>query len=101
MAQFGGRAVRDDAAFLKHDDPIEIGDRRRPVSDCRYGAIAHQRLECRLDLDLDLGVERGDRLVEHADRRVLEQRAGSPQTLPLPAGELGAPLADDRRIALR
>ena len=24
MAQFGGRAVRDDAAFLKHDDPIEM-----------------------------------------------------------------------------
>ena len=43
----------------------------------------------------------GGRLVEDQDRRVLEDRPGDRQPLPLAARERRAALADDRVVALR
>jgi hypothetical protein len=51
-------------------------------------------LQLLLDRRLDLGVERRGRLVEHQDRRVLQQHAGDGDALALAAGELDAALAD-------
>ena len=53
----------------------------------------HQLVEIVLDRRLDLEVERGGGLVEHQDRRVLQQHAGDRDTLALAAGELDAALA--------
>ena len=47
-----------------------------------------------LDRGLDLAVERGGGLVEHQDRRVLEDHARDRDALALAAGELDAALAD-------
>ena len=55
-------------------------------------AISVSRL-C-LDRGLDLAVERGGGLVEHQDRRVLQDHAGDGDALALAAGELDAALAD-------
>ena len=55
-------------------------------------AVLHEQLR--------LGVERRRRLVEHENRRVLEQRARNRQPLPLAAGEPLSPLADHRVVAV-
>ena len=57
------------------------------------------RVEALLDRRLDLGVERRGRLVEHQDRRVLEQHARDRDALALAAGQLDAALADMRVVA--
>ena len=48
---------------------------------------------------LDLGIERRGRLVQHQDRRVLEERAGERDALPLAARQLDPALAQMRVIA--
>ncbi len=50
--------------------------------------------QSRLDLGLGLGVERGCRLVQQQDRRVLEQGPRDPHPLLLAARELQTALAD-------
>ena len=66
------------------------------------GRPALGQLEQRLlDHPLGLGVERGGRLIEDQDRRVLEEHAGDREPLLLPAGELDAALADDRVQPIR
>ena len=62
---------------------------------------AHQAVERLLDHRLVLGVDRRQRLVEHQDRRVAQQRAGDGDALALAARELDALLADHRAVALR
>ena len=47
-----------------------------------------------LDARLGLDVERAGRLVEHQDRRILEDRAGDRDALALAARKLAAALAD-------
>ena len=60
--------------------------------------LAHQLLQAFLDRRLDLRIERRGRLVEHQDRRVLQDDAGDGDALALAAGELDAALADMRGI---
>ena len=55
--------------------------------------------ELLLDRDLDLAVERRGRLVEHQDRRVLQDHARERDALALAARELHAALADVRVVA--
>ena len=45
--------------------------------------IAHQLLECRLNRQFALGIERRGRLVEQQDRRILQYGAGNRQSLAL------------------
>ena len=52
-----------------------------------------------LDACLGLDVERAGRLVEHEDRRVLQDRAGDRDALALAARKLAAALADGRIVA--
>ena len=63
--------------------------------------VRHQALERLLHEPLRFGVERGRRLVEDQDRRVLENRTGDVDALDLAAGEHSARHADDRVVALR
>ena len=49
-----------------------------------------------LDRGLDLGIERRGRLVQHQDRRILDDHAGDGDALALTAGQLHAALAHMR-----
>ena len=94
--QAGVPAALRDAPVLEHDDQIGAPDGRQPVSDNHRGAPSQQLRKRLEDQRFGLGVEAGRRLVEQQDRRVLEQRAGDRDALPLPAGEGHAALADRR-----
>ena len=92
--QLGVRALFDDAAAVEHHQPVHPRDGGEPVRDGDHGLAGHQRVEARLDRGLDLAVERGGGLVEHQDRRVLQDHAGDGDALALAAGQLDAALAD-------
>ncbi len=94
-------ATLDDAASLDDEDRVGSPDRRQPVGDDEGRAPLHQLGEALLDQGLALAVERGGGLVEDQDSRVGQDRAGDRDPLALAAGELDAPLADDRVVALR
>ena len=76
-----------------------LRDGGEPVRDGDHGLAGHQRAETLLDRGLDLAVERRGRLVEHQDRRVLEDHAGDGDALALAAGQLDAALADMSVVA--
>ena len=88
------RALLDDAALIHDHQPVHAGDGRQPMCDGDHGLAAHQHVEARLDRGLDLAVERRGGLVEHQNRRVLEDDARDGDTLALAAGQFDAALAD-------
>ena len=65
------------------------------------GAAGHQPIQRLLDDRLVLRIDRGQRLVQHQDRRVAQQRAGDGDALALAAGQARAALADHRLVAVR
>ena len=93
------RALFDDAALVEHHQPVHARDGGEPVRDGDHGLAFHQVAEARLDRGLDLGIERRGGLVQHQDRRVLQDHARDGDALALAAGELHAALADLRVIA--
>ena len=93
------RALLDDAAAVEHDQAIECGDGRQPVRDGDDRLVLHQRLQILLDRRLDIGIERRGGLVEHQDRRVLEEDTGDRDALALAARQLHAALADKGVVA--
>src|SRR5205085_12261146 len=97
--QFAMRALLDDAPMIEHHQPIHARDGRETMRDGDHGLAGDQRAEALLDRGLDLGVKRRSRLVEHQDRRILEDHARDRDALALPAGELDAALADLRLVA--
>ena len=78
-----------------------FSDRRQPMGDDERGAALHQPVERRLHQRLALRVERGGRLVEQQDRRVLQDGAGDGEALALAAGQRDAALAELGVVALR
>ena len=84
-----------------HDDAVETPHRRQPVRDRDDGAAAHQAAERFADRLFGFAVERGGRLVEQQERRVLEKGAGDGDALALAAGKLDAAFADERAHAVR
>ena len=66
------------------------------MCDRDHRALFHQPGELLLDRRLDLGIERRGRLVEHQDRRVLQNHAGEGDALALAARQFDAALADMR-----
>src|SRR5580704_8102142 len=87
-------ALLDDAAVLDYHEPVHLRDGGEPVRDGDDGLAGHQRVEVLMDRGFDLAVERGGRLVEHQDRRILENHARDGDALALPAGKLYPALAD-------
>src|SRR5688572_8813276 len=96
--QLGMRAFLDDAPGVEHDEPVHTRDRRQPVRDRDHGLALHEIEQLLLDRELYFAIERRGRLVEHEDRRILEDYARERDALPLPARELDAALADVRRV---
>ena len=80
---------------------VGMHDGRQPVRDHDGGAALAQLGDGVLDVALGFGVERGGRLVEQDDRRVLDQRAGDGDALALAAGQLHAVFADLGVVAVR
>ena len=71
------------------------------MSDGDDGASVHQPAQRLADRFLEFAVERGGRLVEQKERRVLEERPRDGDALALAAGQLDAALADERAHAVR
>src|SRR6186997_1330034 len=67
------RALFHDPAAFVYEDPVGTQDRRQPVGDGDRGTALHESFERGLDQPLGHGIERGRRLVEDQDARVLEQ----------------------------
>ena len=69
------------------------------MGDGDHGLAFHQPQQLVLDASLDLAVERRRGLIEHQDRRVLEDHPRDRDALPLPARELDPALAHMRVVA--
>ena len=94
-------ALLDDLAAIEHDDVVGMHDGGEAMRDDEARALARHAFERVLDLALGMAVERRGRLVEHQDRRRLQDGAGDRHALLLAAGEFQAALADQRVVALR
>ena len=84
----------------EHKNPVGADHAGQPVRQDQRGAPHHQPVQRLLDDRLVLGIDRGQRLIQHQHRRIPQQRPGDRQTLPLSAGQAGATLADHRLIAV-
>ncbi len=80
-------------ASVDHGDLVGVNNGREPVGDHDHGALVGDALQRALDGRLGLVVHGTGGLVQHQDRRVLEQRPGQREALALAAGEAHAALA--------
>src|SRR4051812_37571299 len=70
------------------------------MRDDEAGTTAHQHLERALNDRLTLDVERAGGFIQDQNARVLQQCARDRHALALPSGEVYAPLAEQRVIAV-
>ena len=98
--QLGVAAGLGDAAFVDHQNAVGVDHAGQAVGEDQRGASPHQAVERLLDDRLVAGVDRRERLVEHQDRRVAQQRPGDGDALALAARQADAALADHRAVAL-
>ena len=85
-----GRAVRDDASLVEQDHPLGVLRGQRQVvhgGDERQRRLGAERVEELERLLLVADVERGGRLVEQDDARVLDERPGDDDALALATAE--------------
>ena len=99
--QFGMRSLFNNPAACEDENAIAADDARQSMREDEGGAAHHQAIERVLDHRFVFGIDRGQRLVEHQNRRVAKERPGDGDALALPAGELDAALAHHRPVALR
>jgi hypothetical protein len=92
-------AFFDNAAAVKDDDPVHRGDGGQAVGDGEDGLALHHAGEGLLDRGFDFAVEGGGGLVQHEDRRVLQEGAGESDALALAAGQFHAAFAQEGVIA--
>ena len=92
LQQLGEGSLFDNATFHKCDDPITSRERGKPVRNANHGAVFGEAFDGCLDFGLRLRVKRSRGLVQHQDRRVLQQGARDGQTLALPAREFIRPV---------
>ncbi len=83
-----------DPAVVQHGDPVGEQHGARAVGDHQGGGGAQHLAQRLLDQRLGVHVERGERVVQHQELRVADDRAGQRQALPLAAGQAQALLAD-------
>ncbi len=80
--------------FVHDDDAIGMLDGGQTMGNHERGAITLQRLERFLHAPLGFGIERRGGLVQHENRRVLQQGPRDGDPLLLAAGKLRAAIAD-------
>ena len=95
--ELGHRAVRDQLAPADHQQVVGgvLHLRHQVAGDEDRAALGRERLHQVADPQDALGIQPVDRLVEHEDRRVAEQRGGDPEPLPHAQREALGPLARD------
>ncbi len=94
-------ALLDQSAAVEDQDAVGVAQRREPVGDGDRRAAAGERLERLLDRLLALGVDAAGGFVEDQDRRIVQDRPGDREPLPLAAGEAGAAFAEPGVVAER
>ena len=87
-------APADDPAVFEHEDLVGVGDGRHPLGDDDHRSVAGVRFERRSQPGVGGQVERRERVVEHVDLRVDDQRPGDRQPLTLTARHVRAALGD-------
>jgi hypothetical protein len=89
------------SGLLDDHDPVGVPDGRHAVRDDERRAPAHDVAEASEDLLLGVRVNCRQRVVEHQDRRVEDDRARDRRALFLPARQREPPFAHLGRVALR
>ena len=95
------RSRLDDPAGIEHQDDIGCLYGGQPMRHHDRGAVHHQRTERRPHKLLADRVEMRRGLVEHQDRRVLQEGTRDGDALPLTTRKLNAPLAHARPQTIR
>ena len=98
--QFGVAAAVRDRAVGQHQDAVGVDHAGEAMRQDQRGAAGHQPIERLLDHRLVLRIDRGQRLVQHQDRRVAQQRAGDGDALALAARQARAAFADHGLVAV-
>ena len=86
------------ASVLEHVDAVGVTNGGEPMSDHNGGAITGDSFQRTLDSSFSFVVDRRGCLIEHQDGRVVQHRPGDRDPLSLTAGQLLAPLTDDRFV---
>src|SRR5258706_13141763 len=89
-------AEPDGLAVLENEDLIGTDDRRDALSDDDDGGVKGVGTERGAETGVSRQVERRERIVEQVDLRLVDQRPGDRQALPLAARDVGAALRDLR-----
>ena len=92
-------ALLGDAAVDDHEDAVVADDRRQPVGDGDRRAPVGHPLQRLGDQAVGPGIQRRRRLVEDQHPRIADEGPGDRQTLPLPARQAAAALADQGVVA--
>lgn len=92
-------ALLHDAALLHHDDTVHRGNGRQAVGNRQHGLALHHPAQRLLDAGFNLAVQSACRLVQHKDRRVLQEGPRQCNPPPLPTRQLDAAFAKIGLIA--
>ena len=88
------RPLLDNSPLVEHGDRVGSLDGGEAMRDDKGRASLGDRIEGRMQARLRFRIEGRSGLVENENRRVLEQRAGDGNALPLAAGQQHPVLAD-------
>ena len=90
--KLGVRTRLDDFSMVENENAMGIDHTGKPVRDNQCGPPFHEPVQSLLYEHLVLGINAGERLVEHENRGVIEKGAGDGETLPFAAGEACRPV---------
>ena len=82
------------SALVHHDDPVRLLDGAQTMRDQQHRLVAAQSFERPVQQRFGLHVDLRGRLVQHHDRRILQQGPGDGESLRLPAAQRHALVAD-------
>ena len=94
------RAGGGNGAAVHHEDEVGVLHGRDALGNDDLGRLGDIGLEALADERVGARIDRGGRVVEDQDLRLLEQRAGDAQALFLSAGDVRAALLDVGVIAV-
>ena len=77
-------------SVFHHADPVRVPDCRQPVCDHKHRLVPDNFINRLIQLLFILRIHKGRSLIQHNDRRVLQDSAGQGDPLPFSAGKLFA-----------
>ena len=89
-----------DPTIFDERDAIGAADGRQAMGDHQRRAVLHRMVEGSLDQGFVLVVQMAGRLIEHHDRRVLQEQPGDRKALLLATAQPIAAFADDGVVAV-